>query len=329
MENKFKSLMASFSKIDFGRVHLSKNHSKFYNELNEEIILLCRSLPASTQTDALLLFVQPTGKTFCEKIDFFRDYYVPSWSILYWLIQLSSADKGLTPADIKNAKTAHSMAMLLHAVDDHLNDGDVSINHLALLLRSQSWLIMNKALSDLAQKVDGGEKIVQKLLDDYYSGITSSEEIYSLDSYCSLFRKQMSTALIVPVLLTQKMSTDNQFTDAVKSIYCAFGTAWRLLDDIKDVEADMIKSAHSSIYVCLSEDGKKSWDRVAGSENAGNIHPTKAVWCCIAENGVIDKIKARICSELTTAARIAGLLEMPALANEFLDLLRPLNIDRV
>ncbi|CAB1055471.1 hypothetical protein D1BOALGB6SA_204 [Olavius sp. associated proteobacterium Delta 1] len=326
MENKFKSLISSFSKIDFGPVRLSKNERKFYNELNEEIILLCSSLPASIQTDALLLFIRPSAKTFFEKIDFFRDYYVPSWSILYWLIQSSSADTGLTPIDIKNAKTAHSMAMLLHAADDHLNDGDVSINHLALLLRSQSWMIMNKALSVLAKKVDGGEEIIQKLFDDYYWSITNSEEIHSLDSYCSLFRKQMATALIVPVLLTKKMSANDKFTDAIKSVYCSFGTAWRLLDDIKDVESDMIKSAHSSIYVCLSEDAKNLWDRFSGTENGGSKRRTHAVWHSILENGVIDKIKARICSELTTAARIADLWKMTALANELLCLLRPLKI---
>ena len=120
-------------------------------------------------------------------------YYVPAWSIIYWLMQLYPDSKKLSPDDIQHAKTAHFMAMFLHALDDHLNDHQVAVTHLTLLLRSQSWMMMNTALDSLAAKVDGGQHLAARLIDDYYASIGNSDDMASLDTYCDLFRKQMAT----------------------------------------------------------------------------------------------------------------------------------------
>ena len=71
------------------------------------------------------------------------------------------------------------MALLLHSLDDHLNDNEMPVTHLTLLIRSQSWMIMNNALKQLAGKVNNGYKIIQRFLDKYYSGMQSSENIES------------------------------------------------------------------------------------------------------------------------------------------------------
>jgi hypothetical protein len=77
-------------------------------------------------------------KTSFEKLNLFRLYYVPAWSVIYWLIQSDTGGSGLTQVDIKNAKAAHFLAMFLHALDDHLTDHQVPATHLTLLLRSQA-----------------------------------------------------------------------------------------------------------------------------------------------------------------------------------------------
>jgi hypothetical protein len=230
MADKIKDLLSSCSEIDFGAVNLSDTEKEFCSELNNEIVSLCKSLPESTQTDALLLFMRYFRIPFGQGLSFFRNYYVPAWSTIYWLIQSAPEGKGLAQEDRQNAKIAHSMAMFLHPFDDHLNDGQLPVTHLALLLRSQLWMIMNNAFSRLADGIDGGKEIVQGLIDDYYSSIRSSKDNLSLDNYCDLFRKQMATWLIVPVLMTKKMTTNEEFTDAIQTAYGSFGIAWRLLD---------------------------------------------------------------------------------------------------
>ena len=321
MANRIEDLLSSCSKIDFGCVVLSEEEKEFCSELNDEVISLCESLPKSTQTDALLLFMRYFRIPFGQEFSLFSNYYAPSWSIIYWLIQVGLESKGLEKEDIQNARSAHSMALLLHPLDDHLNDNEWPATHLFLLLRSQSWMIMNNAWNRLADKIDGGEEIVAGFVDDYYAGIRSSKEILSLDSYCDLFRKQMATGFIVPALILKKMTTNEEFARAIQTAYGSFGIAWRLLDDINDIETDMMKSVHSSIYISLSENIKNYWDKNTEDINSDHI---KVILDYILKNGVIDRIKERICSELDSAASMADDYKMASLADEFRCLLRPL-----
>jgi len=324
MEDRVNQLLSWCSEIDFGYIHRPKGENEFYRRLNSEIIVLCKSLPKSAQTDALLFFMQYSGVSLGQDLDFFGSFYNPSWSIIYWLIESTPNERRLTEKDIKNAITAHSMAMSLHSFDDHLDDNELPATHLTLLLRSQSWMIMKIAFSKLADGIDEGEKIVEDFIDDYYSSVQSSMEIKCLDSYCDLFRKQMATGMIVPVLLTKKMATSEGFTGAVRVAFEAFGIAWRLLDDIKDIETDMLKSSQSAIYICLPKKIKTFWDRFKEEKSDKKIDFTRIIMDCILENGVIKRIINRICSELELAASVADEHNITGLADEFRCLLKPL-----
>ncbi len=260
MEDKLQNLLSSCGRIDFGVINLSDEENNFYKELNNVIIALCKSLPESAQTDALLFIMKYSGLTIGRKLDFFKNYYVPSWSSIYWLARYFPGSNVFSQEDIKNAISAHSMAMFLHSLDDHINDREIPASHLTLLLRSQSWMMMISALKNLSEGCEKGVKTAENFIDKYYSGVLDSNDIATLDDYCDLFRKQMATWLIVPVLMTQKMAVDREFSDAFQSAYGSFGAAWRLLDDIRDIEIDMGKRTHSAIYVCLPENIKRRWD---------------------------------------------------------------------
>ena len=324
MEDNIAKLLASCSKIDFGDICLSQGEKKFCHDWNRESILLCKSLPPSTQTDALLFFIK-YAKTSLEKLNLFRMYYVPAWSIIYWLIQSGPGGKELNQNDIHNAKAAHFMAMFLHALDDHLTDHQLPVTHLTLLLRSHAWMIMNSTLSSLADGIDGGQKIIQRFIDDYYYSIRTTEDIESLDHYCDRFRKQMATWLLVPFLITKKIAADEAFSDAVQAAYGSFGLAWRMLDDIKDIEADLINGVQSAISVCLPKNIRNFRGKASGREKEG-IHSRDVQACLdyIFQNNVIEKIKERICRELKSAAFIADNYHMIGLANEFRCLYSPL-----
>ena len=321
MANRIEDLLSSCSKIDFGCVVLSEEEKEFCSELNDEVISLCESLPKSTQTDALLLFMRYFRIPFGQEFSLFSNYYAPSWSIIYWLIQVGLESKGLEKEDIQNARSAHSMALLLHPLDDHLNDNEWPTTHLSLLLRSQSWTILNNALRRLADKIDGGEEIVAGFVDDYYAGIRSSKEILSLDSYCDLFRKQMATGFIVPALILKKMTANEEFAHAIQTAYGSFGIAWRLLDDINDIEADMMKGVHSSIYIYLPEEIRRHWNK--GTEDK-HKDCTRFILDYVLEHSIIERIKERMCTELECAVSIADDHNMTGLADEFRYLLSPL-----
>jgi hypothetical protein len=324
MKARTENLMSAFSQIGFGAVSLSGQEKKFRSELNDEIISLCKSLPQSTQVDALFFIMHYWGIEFGQELDFFSYYYVPSWSIIYWLIHSTPKSIRLKQAVKRSAKTAHAMTLFLHALDDHLNDSEIPTTHLSLLLRSESWRIMNDALYSLADGVDGGHEIVQGFIDDYYSSIISSRKVESLDSYCGLFRKQIATWLIVPTLMTKKVTSDARFTDAIQTSLGSFTIAWRLLDDIQDIKKDMINSVHSSIYICLSPDLRIYWDKDNKEKKNQRSGCGEAILNYISENRVIERIMDRICLELNSAASIADNYNLTGLADEYRSLLTSL-----
>ena len=134
----------------------------------------------------------------------------------------------------------------------------------------------------------------------------------------------MATWSVIPVLLARRISTDEEFSRTVQAAYSSFGISWRLVDDLQDIEKDMMKGVHSSIYVCLNEDVRGYWDKDTEEKKDPNKGYVQAILSYILEKGVIDTIMDRACSELESAACIADSCNMPGLAREFRSLLKPL-----
>ena len=131
----------------------------------------------------------------------------------------------------------------------------------------------------------------------------------------------MATWLIVPVLITKKKTSNKEFTDAIQAAYGSFGVAWRLLDDIQDLETDMMKGVHSSVYNCLPEKIREQWDKDTEDKD---IYCVRPILDYVRANNVIGRLKGRICNELESAASAANRYNMTGLADEFCSLLRPL-----
>jgi hypothetical protein len=325
MRGRIKDFRLYCRTIDFGKAKLSKMENIFYRRFSNEILSLCRSLPESVQTDSILFLMQYSGIKLGDELDFFSNYYPPVWSIIYWLSHGSPlAGKRLKERDVRSAVTAQSMAMFLHSLDDHLTDHQVSVSPLTLLLRSQAWTIMNRAFGNLAEGVAAGERTVRSFIDDYYSSIRHSEGLESLDRYCDLFRRQMAIGMIAPVLLSMKMTGISDFTRDIEIAYSSFGIAWRLLDDIRDIGADIEKRSHSSVYYCLPEKIRTRWNHHPIRNRAEAKGSPNAILHHILEHSLIDKIKERICAELATAASIVEAHGLTGLAREFRCLARPL-----
>ena len=324
MEGKIADSLSFCSLVNFGAVNLSQEEEEFRGDLNREMLSLCKTLPRSMRTEAALFLMEYLHASFSDGLNFVNYFYAPAWSILFWLHRSCPDNRKLDPKYVKDAKTGHTMAMFLHAFDDHLTDGQLPITHLALLMRTQSWMMMNRAFESLARGVEKGAAIVSDFIDDYYSSIGTSDEMESLDSYCALFRKQMATWLIVPVLMAKRINANEEFARSVQAVYSSFGIAWRLLDDLQDIEKDMMRGVHSSIYVCLNRDLRGWWDKDPKKKKDRNKKYVQTILRYVLEKNVIDSIKDRACSELESAASIAGSCSMSGFADELRCLLRPL-----
>lgn len=327
MKDSHERLLSCCSRMTFGTVHLSEGERAFYRGLNNENYSLCESLTRSLQGEALLFLERYSGISTGEEPDFFKNYYAPAWSVVYWLTQ-SFDGKTLSREDTKCAITAHAMALTLHSLDDHLCDGEVPVTHLTLLLRTQSWMMMTSSLARLASGVTGGDELVRDLIDRYYSGICSSERADSLDAYCDIFRKQISTWLTVPLLVSGKLYLDRESTAAVQEAFESFGIAWRLLDDVQDIGKDMKKCARSAVYACLPEDARSLWDQDPRGGSRRTRDREGTILDCILANGIVDRLREKACIEMESAASSAEALNLGGLAGEFRCLGNPLGIGK-
>ncbi len=324
MKGDIRDFLHYCESTDFGSLTLSKMERHFYGRFNKEIISLCQSLPESAQTDAMLFIMRYSGINLGDELDFFSKFYPPAWSILYWLSRDSAPFSRLERRDVTNAVTAQSMAMFIHSLDDHLTDGQVSVSALTLLLRTQAWTTMDRTFRTLADGVPAGRGTILRFIDDYYSSLQDSNGLRSLDSYCDLFRKQMALGMVVPTLLSMKMTEDTDFTRDIQNAYGSFGIAWRLIDDIRDISRDMEKGVHSAIYLCLSKNVKTHWNNHSGKGRYAADNSLINVLSYVLENRLIEKIKERACTELETAASIVESYGLKGLSREFKCLANPL-----
>jgi hypothetical protein len=325
MKDKYRNFLSSCEETDFGRIAFSAAEKAFYRRFNSEVISFCGSLPESVQSDSLFFLLEYSGTRWADGVDFFANFYGPSWSILYWLSRPCAFPANrYSKGDVACAVRAHAMALLLHSLDDHLIDGQVPVTPLSLLLRSQLWMIMNNAFRALADGVPGGAGIVGRFLEAYCWSLQPARKVKDIQTYCKRFKMQMAIGMVAPVLLTLKLTGNADFGRDMEAAYGSFGTSWRLLDDIRDLASDMDAGVHSSIYLCLPRKLRKEWDRVKVDPPKGGKKTGSPIADFLMERGILETMKAEAYKELEAAASIAESRDLTGLADELRWLARPL-----
>ncbi|MBP8987382.1 MAG: hypothetical protein KBG92_06235 [Spirochaetes bacterium] len=309
--------------IDFGRYPLDMPCTSFYDLLNSAVIDLIRTIPRSAQLPVMMFFLYYAGLKPGDKLDFFHNYYSPIWSIIPHILK-KQENTLFSEILINHAAGTHAMAMLLHSLDDHLNDGDLSSNHLTLLIRSQAWKLLHDHLEPLTSAVTGGRELADDCLDSYYGSIISQVCPENLEEYLDLFRHQMATAFIVPLLLAHRYD-NSALGNAVHIALESFGIAWRILDDIKDLEIDFLAGSVSAVSLSLPEEGKRLWREIKDPEHfkiknqskvtVENERRFQILESIIQDCGIITALLKRILKEIDNAtnnAEKAGLLDLAA-----------------
>lgn len=323
--DRLKDFLSQCEKMDFGPVVLSESERVFYRRLNGQVLSLCRSLPRSVQTDSLLFLMEYSGLVPGGALDFFASYYPPIWSSLYWLSRhFTSVESRSARRAVFEALTAQSMAMLVHSLDDHLQDGQIPSSSLTILLRGRAWALMSTAFKRLGGGVPGGDRIVHDYIGDYNCSVPGDPRIASLAEYCHRFERQMGIGLIAPVLMATKMTGSTAFVRAVEKALRCFGIAWRLLDDIKDVLTDLECGTHTSIYLSLPEEIRSCWDGMKTDLGRVRKRKERIILTHILERDLIHRLKRRICTELELGASVAEAYGITGLAAEFRSLSTPL-----
>ncbi|MCP4133705.1 MAG: hypothetical protein GY754_22240 [bacterium] len=317
------NIFTQFESAAFGEIILSPEKEEFYKEINAQIPNMCNSLPESMRMDAFTFMMEYAALTLKDKLIFFRGFYVPTWSVLFWLLKSTSIKRDLSPEEYSDAVCCHAMTMFLHSLDDHLNDADMPATHLLLFMRSQAWYLLQTGIDRYSQDIPGGRELADSLINTYYPAIINFNKLESLDAYCDLFRDQISTWYITPMLTAIKLIGSTEAAHTIRSAFGSFGVAWRIIDDINDIKKDMNNKHFTTVYYALSHDGKKTWEELGGfldSPIKNEKDLLRDLAALLEREKTLDLLMNRIHAELDDAARIAEENGMSELAREYLTL---------
>ncbi|BAZ41577.1 hypothetical protein NIES4101_75430 [Calothrix sp. NIES-4101] len=318
INSKIKILTVKECKLaNFGHIALDEPQTAILASMNRQMIILCRSLPTSLQ-DAAVAAIQRyyTGFEVANLLTFFTKFYAPSWSLIHWMQQ---ANPVLQTLDIENAFSGQAMAYFLHMLDDHLADGKIPTSHLFLHLHTSAWTKFHHAAKTLSKNIHSGAELVTELIDNYFSSIQETTEINSINSYCNVFRKQLSTTLIIPLLVAKHTGFE---TTLIRQIYESFGVAWRLLDDLRDCSDDAFAGELSAIYYLLPLEERQLWLNCQGKDEQSN--DWQKLQSYLEQQGILRKLISHICTALKEAQKNADLAKLPAYATQLRQLAAPL-----
>jgi hypothetical protein len=303
--------------INFGKVNLNPAQTQALSLMNRQIIELCRTLPVPLRDSGLLAIQQHfTGFQLANLTNFFTKFYVPSWSLIYWMQQ---ANPTLSEAELEQAICAQGLAYFLHMLDDHISDGQIPISHLLLQLRTHAWTTFTRMAQQLAQPLPEGEAIIQTTLDRYFTGIHNPPDVTGRDAYAALFRQQLSTTLVIPLLVAHR--TGGKITP-LQQAYEEFCIAWRLLDDLRDCAEDAFAGQKSGVYHLLTPEYQALWVQCQGQDE------TTIAWVqlrdYLEQSGVLQTLIEQTIEHLDEAQIAALACGLTDYASEIIALAVPL-----
>lgn len=287
-----------------GRITLTPAEQGLLRELGQGLVQLVGELPGPLQAAALaFLEVEARGRGADQLL---RKFPAPLWSLL------GEHGERLSVELANQARAGQPAALLLHLLDDHLCDGQLGCTHALLQLRTRAWSDYEAAITRLAEGLAGGEHFVRSQLARYFAAVERPRGAISLDEALARARGEMATWVIVPALCVWRLDgalARDALVDALERLF----VAWRIVDDLDDVEDDL-RSGAANVLRCVASPGAQA----AGSEWRQNI-------------GRVDMdiraLARRAHAELVQAARIAGAGGWPRLAAQLLALAGPLADD--
>lgn len=315
--NEFKSPLASsgvspFGAWDFGVPVLPPALQALRHTLQVRLNASMARLPPAMQEEALGIIAAYSGPA----PDFYGLYYQPVWSFLHWVVVAAAEPVPATIVD--DAITTQAMALFLHLWDDHLCDGQLPTTQLSLQVRTDAWAAYLAAANRLALRVGAAQADVDGHVSTYLSAIHAAEPIDNLNDFCTRFERQIAIWTLVPRLIGRAVNGP-QTGEALAAVLTAFCKAWRLMDDLQDVEDDVLAGVESAAWQVLDAPSRAAWAACHTlSKPLGHLHPES--WALlqqrINEGGYIARLLALCCDWLDSAAALAQANHWQPLADE-------------
>ena len=230
-------------------------------------------------------------------------FYSPSWSLLYWISVTLRPDARA----LESAMRAKGMALLLHALDNHLVDGQQTPTHLLLQLRTAAWTRFAAAARRVAP-ADSADGVEQRI-DRYFRAIGAEPGDQTLEQYLEQTDSEGLTWIIAPESLARCVTEESRVADSVAASLTGFIRAFRLLDDIHDLVPDAVAGKNTAVRSALPTEERILWDACRGV-SASRAQPRQDLDRCLQARRILPHLAGRVRTELEHAAdhaREAGL----------------------
>lgn len=289
--------------------------------MNQALLERCRALPAAIQTRSVLFLVEDSGLTWPGPFNYFHRYYPVSYSGLVWMNR--HAPRPLADADPARAAAIEALAtsMALHRIDDHIVDGDLTLSHMLLQLRTELWSGFARACEQITHD---GEDMRRDFLDRYFATIDDMQPADSFAGFRKRFTGQMATWTLGLLLFARAAGYPAATIQRARLLYEAFGVAWRYIDDLADWRTDAVRGANASaVYLILNPDSRTLWHRChrenssqKDSADAGAPNTLDALEQTLAGDGVLTELYNHAQRELFAAVGHALDLGWPEVARD-------------
>lgn len=305
----------------FGRAELAPAELELRLGMGEALFALARELPGPLRAAATaFLDVEARGR---GPEGLLRKFPAPLWVCL----SIEECER-LPAALLAAARAAQPIALLLHLLDDHLCDGQLRCDHALLQLRTRAWSRFEAAIARLAAGLPGADAFAGAQIERYFAAVERPRGPTALADALDRARGEMATWPIVPALCVWR-TAGAAARDAMVAVLERLFVAWRIVDDLDDIDDDARQGAASVVPCVLSPAGRAAWSHQ--NDDCIGIDASRRDIARLRERveieGVAPALARRAHAELARAAADASAAGWPRLAAHLLALARPLAVD--
>ena len=272
-----------FDYLNFGRLTLSSPELAIRKHMAQQLETTFEGLPERLRGEVRRLLDGYSAST----NDFFSLFYPFIWSFFFWLPKYGDG------IELPNsAVRAHALSLFLHLWDDHLTDGQLSVDALRLHMRTVAWDTFEQDCREICRELKLDQQLIHQATGEYLNAIHVNDEVSNIEDYCERFVRQTALVRVVPALCCHWIGRSSSVLSLVSAIR-DFAMSWRIIDDLADVDDDVLTNNYSAVWYSLDEAGRQHWEHCHALAREAGRHDEatfKSLVDRIKELGAADQL---------------------------------------